>query len=242
MPSIEWNTREWGASHRWEFAGDEWSDLAEYCGQPYAEWKDSLVGTFIDRLMPVGAAALEIAPGYGRWTEHLLPRASRLDIVDINENCLGACVERFSEDDRLVPHLSPGACLPFIAADSVDFLWSFDSFVHMDPVVVRGYVREIGRVLRPGGRAVIHHAGLTGVACRLHPVLSGLGGVGRAAMTVIGQGRWRDDGNRSPVTASDVVGWGRDASLHTESQTDSWGERDQYTVTKYRDAITVFVR
>lgn len=58
--------------------------------------------------------------------------------------------------------------------------------------------------------------------------------------TLAALGRWRDDGNRSAVTAAEVARWGTDAGLRVESQTDRWGDRDQYTVTKYRDRITVF--
>jgi SAM-dependent methyltransferase len=242
MPSVDWNRREWGENHSWASGGDEWSDLAEYCRQPYDEWKQSLIDTFVEHLMPIGSVTVEIAPGYGRWTEHLLPRAGRLDIVDINQNCLDACVRRFPGRDALVPHLSSGSGLGFIADESVDFVWSFDSFVHMEPTVVRDYVREIARVLRPAGRAVIHHADVRALARRVHPLLSRLGRIGRVAMSTAGQGRLRDDGNRSAVAASDVAEWGSTSGLRLEAQTDSWGEDHQYTVAKCRDCITVFTK
>ena len=52
-----------------------------------------------------------------------------------------------------------GASLPGVQAGSVDVVWSFEAFVHMLPVDVAAYVGEVARVLRPGGRAVIQHAG-----------------------------------------------------------------------------------
>ena len=55
-------------------------------------------------------------------------------------------------------HLNDGRSLGMIADGSVDFVWSFDVFVHIRAEQVRGYVREFARVLAPGGRAVIHHS------------------------------------------------------------------------------------
>lgn len=242
MPSIDWNLEEWGARHEWACGGDEWSDIADYCNQPYAAWKRALIETFIDGLVPPVADVVEIAPGYGRWTEHLLAKAAHVDIVDINQNCLDTCVKRFSSSGRLDVHLSPGSSLPFLSDGSADFVWSFDSFVHMDPPVVAGYISEVSRVLRPGGKAVIHHADLPSAALRIAPIARRLGIPGRVAMTIAGQHRLRDNGNRSPVSAAHVRAWGESAGLSAELQTSSWGARGQYTVDKYRDCITVFTR
>jgi 16S rRNA A1518/A1519 N6-dimethyltransferase RsmA/KsgA/DIM1 with predicted DNA glycosylase/AP lyase activity len=52
---------------------------------------------------------LEIAPGHGRWTEHLLAAAGSVVIVDINQECLDACRSRFGDDPRLRGHLTPRA-------------------------------------------------------------------------------------------------------------------------------------
>jgi SAM-dependent methyltransferase len=42
--------------------------------------------------------------------------------------------------------------------DSVDFVFSFDSFVHIDREIVDAYLGEIGRILKPGGKGFIHHS------------------------------------------------------------------------------------
>ena len=55
--------------------------------------------------------------------------------------------------------LNDGRSLPGVEDESIDGLWSFDAFVHIAPMDVASYLREIGRVLRPGSRAVIHHSG-----------------------------------------------------------------------------------
>jgi ubiquinone/menaquinone biosynthesis C-methylase UbiE len=55
-----------------------------------------------------------------------------------------------------------GNDLPQIRDNSQDLVFSFDSFVHIHKNVIDDYVAEIYRVLKPGGRAYIHHSWLLG--------------------------------------------------------------------------------
>jgi hypothetical protein len=41
---------------------------------------------------------------------------------------------------------------------SVDFVFSFDSFVHPNRDVIEAYLRELGTKLKPGGKGFIHHS------------------------------------------------------------------------------------
>jgi SAM-dependent methyltransferase len=122
---------------------------------------------------------------------------------------------------------------------SLDFVWSFDSVVHMDPPVVRAYLREIGRVLRPGGSAVVHHADKRPWSLALTPVMVRLGTPGRVIQQLASQGRLRDDGNRSNVTGRMVADWAQAAGM-VVMQTRSWRAENQYDVAKYRDLISSF--
>jgi SAM-dependent methyltransferase len=58
--------------------------------------------------------------------------------------------------------VNDGKSIPKVRDNSQDLVFSFDSFVHMHPNVVEDYVKEIFRVLKPGGQAFIHHAWLYG--------------------------------------------------------------------------------
>jgi ubiquinone/menaquinone biosynthesis C-methylase UbiE len=241
VPSIEWNKRVWGATYDWPDAGDEWSGMAAYCGQPYEDWKRELIHTFIEPV-PVGSRIVEIAPGYGRWTEHLLRRAASLALVDINPACLDHCRERFSGSDALSFHLTDGCSLAFLQTSSTDFVWSFDSFVHMEPEVVEGYIGEIARVLAPRGRAVVHHAGKPEWSLSLAPVTARTGRPGRLLQRLVSQRRVFNDGERSNVSAAKVARWARAAGLEVTAQVDSWGEARQYTVRRWRDRITLLAK
>lgn len=202
-----------------------------------------LIETFIDPY--AGPEVAEIVAGHGRWTEHLLARAAYVTIVDVNQKCLDACAERFADEaaeGRLTPMLTRGSTMPSVAGQLADFVWSFDSFVHMDPEVVQGYFGEIARVLRPGGHAVIHHAGLRGWSLPLVVATRRLGRPGHIVQRLAGQGRWRDSGNRSPVSRDSVLHWALDAGLAVDRQTQTWGNQDQFDVQLYGDWITVLGR
>ena len=41
---------------------------------------------------------------------------------------------------------------------SIDRIWSFDVFVHIQAVDIEAYVAQFPRILRSGGTALIHHS------------------------------------------------------------------------------------
>ena len=45
MPSRDWN-KTWDRGYEWSQGGDEWTGQAEYCGQPYEAWKQSILDKF----------------------------------------------------------------------------------------------------------------------------------------------------------------------------------------------------
>jgi len=136
-------------SWNWQQQGEEWTASPE--------WKKSIVENFIHRFIPQGSRVLEIGPGAGRWTEYLIPLSSALHLVDLSQACIGECKRRFGGDPRVEFHVNNGSDLACIVDASIDRIWSFDCFVHVDAPDVKNYVRECARVLAGGGIAVIHH-------------------------------------------------------------------------------------
>lgn len=104
---------------------------------------------------------LELGCGHGRNVELLRKLAKTVILVDVNDLCLAACRERFGAtrdgcDFRY--HQTIGNRLDGIADGSVTLVYSWDTMVHFDKLVVRDYVGEFARVLRPGGHAFLHYS------------------------------------------------------------------------------------
>jgi SAM-dependent methyltransferase len=139
----------------WQGGGDEWT--------PSPEWKTSLVERVLKPRVPEGAAVVEIGPGAGRWTEHLIPRASSYAGIDISQTCVALCADKFASDKvKAAFRVNAGNDLPGVQDGSVDVIWSFDVFVHINLEDVAAYLDEFKRVLKPGGRAIIHHGTTAG--------------------------------------------------------------------------------
>ena len=162
MPDIAWNKAVWGRDYAWPKDGDEWSQFAEFCGVDYGKWKESLARTFLIPYVKENSVVVEIGPGHGRWTEYTHSRVSssgQIHLVDLSQNCIEFCRERFGSGPVFF-HTNDGRTLPpVIAPGSVDLIWSFDTFVHIEESEVRSYAREFFRALKTHGTGVIHHAG-----------------------------------------------------------------------------------
>ena len=144
------NKRHWGNCN-WLKGGEEWT--------PSPEWKRSIIDRLILKYSIPGSAILEIGPGAGRWTTTLQSMASRLVLVDIAEECLSLCKKKFFACHNVEYYLFQGDGLGFMSDSCIDFVWSYDVFVHLNPTHIESYLRDIRRVLKPGGYAVIHHSG-----------------------------------------------------------------------------------
>jgi ubiquinone/menaquinone biosynthesis C-methylase UbiE len=107
-------------------------------------------------LSPPGTV-LEIGAGGGRWTREMAGRAVRLILVDgVPE--FEAAIRQHLPDLDATFLVAPEGRLPDIPDESVDFVFSFDTFVHFHRPLFDTYVETAGRVLRPGGHFVLHHA------------------------------------------------------------------------------------
>lgn len=138
MPSIDWNMKEWDRRHGWPKQGEEWS---QPWGSAEAQWKHTLLPR-IDHFVPCGTI-LEIAPGYGRWTVYLKELCKRLVLVDLSATCIAACRERFKADKKIDYYVNDGKDLAMVEDRSIDFVFSFDSLVHVELEVLEAYVRQI---------------------------------------------------------------------------------------------------
>ncbi len=217
MPGVRENLDFWDRDYQWLRDGDEWDDQAEFCGVPYERWKRELAETFLYPEIHRGSRVLEIAPGHGRWTELIAERAGECIVADISAACIEHCKRRLARFTNVRYHLNDGRSLRFVESESIDVVWSFDSFVHIEEVETRSYFRELHRVMRAGARGCIHHPGLPS-----------------AEQKAAG---WRSD-LTTPLVAAIV----RECGLELIGQTDSWGEGAACNTRLFADCLTLFAR
>ena len=159
LPShtIHENRRLWD-TYDWSQKGEEWTLDARTRGLDPVSWKESLINDMMFKYINKNATILEIGIGAGRWSELLQPLANRLILTDISKTCLDICQQRFKRHNNIEYHLIE-KCLDFIGDHTIDYIWSYDVFVHINPSDVEKYVADISRILRADGYAIIHHSG-----------------------------------------------------------------------------------
>jgi ubiquinone/menaquinone biosynthesis C-methylase UbiE len=98
---------------------------------------------------------LEIGCGIGRDTVHLARHFGHVDGVDVSETVVRRGRDRgLPENVRL--HVVSGGDLGAFDSGSVPFVFSHLVFQHVtDDAIVESYLREVARVLRPGGLAAV---------------------------------------------------------------------------------------
>lgn len=153
MPDIKSNLEKWNNNYQWEHNGDEWSKV---WGSVDMHWFGSIFPR-IHSFLPV-RSILEIAPGYGRWTNYLKTYCQKLIAVDLSDKCIEYCKNRFSEDKQVFCYQNDGKSLSVAEDHSVDFVFSYDSLVHVEMDVLEEYFKEISRILSIHGVAFIHHS------------------------------------------------------------------------------------
>jgi ubiquinone/menaquinone biosynthesis C-methylase UbiE len=217
MPTLDWNFKVWNATYTWPKDGDEWDDFARYCGVEYEKWKDSLARTFLIPNLRPESTVLEIGPGHGRWSALIPQRIPKgtLHLVDLSPSCIEFCKKKLAQYGNVKYWVNDGRSLKDIVDQSVDFVWSFDTFVHIEEPEVRAYARDLYRVMRRQSMGVIHHPGTP-------------------------TPEQRQNGMRSMIDSRKFAAILAENSFHVIRQTSEWGDGCNMALTG--DALTVFAR
>jgi SAM-dependent methyltransferase len=138
--------------------GEEWNE-PEVIGfdVPPGQIVSSLDQMIIQPFLGAPDVILEIGPGGGRFTDILLPKCQKVIAADTSPTMLSLLRERFKDNPKLECVLLDGQGLRPIHDKSVDAAFSFDVFVHLEQWDIFNYLSELKRVLKPGGKALIHH-------------------------------------------------------------------------------------
>ena len=137
--------------------------------------------------------------------------------VDFSPSCIGFCRKRFAHLTNVDFYNTDGRTLSLVLSDSVQFIWSFDSFVHIEPDITECYMAEFARILSPGGRFTIHHPGTP-------------------------TRRQRANGGRSELSADLFARIANASGLQVRSQVDSWGPGNRSNTKLFADCISTIER
>lgn len=141
-------------------------------------WKESTYFADAERLMHVFwsetnpfykafqtldlSTTLELACGKGRHSEMVAPMAGILTLVDVFPEHLIDCITRLQGKNNVAYVVCNGYEFEAVSRDSQSAVFCYDAMVHFAPEIVASYLGEIARVLKPGGRAVLHHSNYDG--------------------------------------------------------------------------------
>lgn len=190
MPTIEENKKCWDGDYSWHDRGEEWS---KDWGSVTMQW----YGTILPRIHSFLPARtiVEIGCGYGRWTEYLKNYCSCLIAVDLSDECIDACRQRFVDFPHVSCHCNNGNSLEMVGDASVDFVFSFDTFPLVDGPTLDVYLSQLQRILDNHAAVFIHHSNLG--AYPFHERLRKISRLGRLLQylgVVEKDVYWRDDG------------------------------------------------
>jgi SAM-dependent methyltransferase len=115
---------------------------------------DMLLGK-LDATLDPADEVVEIGCGAGRMSRAIAGRVAQLTALDVSPRMLEIAREENPQLANVRWVLGDGTTLEGIPDASADVCLSHIVFQHLpDPRLTLGYVREMGRVLRPGGRAL----------------------------------------------------------------------------------------
>lgn len=142
---------------------NRWADTPYYTvaeNMAAAQWAN-LIDPFLGGTEVDYSRTVELACGHGRHSAQLLDRAEEFIGIDPLSENIDFCEDRFNGVPGARFIKNNGVDLADIETGSVTFLFCFDSMVHFDSDVVRAYLAEACRVLKPQGLFFTHHSNST---------------------------------------------------------------------------------
>ena len=131
-------------------AGKDPNDVgdAEWAGDP-SHILEKTVSSFVD----ADSVVLELGPGTGRATRHVLPRCRRMILVDYSQFVCDWLDEYLAGRGDFETHPIDRPVLAGVPDDIVDFAFAYGVFEHIDLDDTYELIREFHRVLKAGGNA-----------------------------------------------------------------------------------------
>ena len=178
-------------------------------GEPLVAWAMEWAGD-----LPAHDRALEIGCGVGRNTVHFGRRFSHVDGVDVSPTMVQLAREH-DPPANVSFHVTSGSDLATFEDRTFDLVFSHLVFQHIpDEATIASYLREIARVLAPGGCAILQFdTRALGIGAR----------VARLAPDALLPASRRRHIRRYPRSPEAVRGWARAARLTIEDEQEPGG-------------------
>jgi SAM-dependent methyltransferase len=133
--------------------GLHWGDPQE------VGWLRSVRDEFLLPFVHPDRHGVEIGPGGGRWTRYMLT-FGRLYVVDFHQQLLDELAKNFRTPTLMLVK-NNGTDFPGIPKRSIDFVFSFGVFVHLDLAIIEQYLLNLRDIIRPGGQIVLQYSDKT---------------------------------------------------------------------------------
>lgn len=133
--------------------GLEWGDPEQV--EPLQFIKQNYVTPYVNS----AHTALEIGPGGGRWTRYILG-FDKLYLVEYYQELLDE-IRGSIKSNNIIYVKNEGTDFPGVPENSIDFLFSFGVFVHLDQDIIAAYLRNMMPILNAGANVVLHYSDKT---------------------------------------------------------------------------------
>jgi ubiquinone/menaquinone biosynthesis C-methylase UbiE len=161
LPGVPKTTKDWRAAARidplwavasWPGKRGAWSP-DEFYALGESDWQDVL-HHWRHYEPQLGGTCVDVGCGAGRMTRQIAGTFAEVIGIDVSAEMIQLAAEACPDNVRF--HQVDGPVLPLESA-SVDAVFTVHVLQHLEgPSTVRAYLREIARVLVPGGTAMIH--------------------------------------------------------------------------------------
>jgi ubiquinone/menaquinone biosynthesis C-methylase UbiE len=151
----------------WDSYAERWETSVQQPGMQYVgdEWgspvlSEEIIHHYVKPYLQADARILEIGCGEGKYSEKLAPLCTGLICADVSGRMIERAKQRLHGLTNIEFAKLNGLDLSQFASESINFVFSFDCFVHIEIEDVYCYLQEIKRVLKPEGRGLLHFANL----------------------------------------------------------------------------------